>query len=192
MSSGAHHHEIDNSLNGRITHNTGVKVQRCYQCGKCSAGCPVADEMDYPPSLVLRMLQTRTPEMEEKVLRSYSIWLCLSCEMCIQRCPMEVDVPIMMDYLRGESKRLNMVNPKAKDIVSFHHAFLDSIKSTGKLFEFGVVMNYKMRTFKLFQDVTLAPTMYSKGKLHFSPEKVKNLPLISRIFSKTINKEAEK
>jgi heterodisulfide reductase subunit C len=179
------HHVVDNSLSGKILTNTEVKVQRCYQCGKCSAGCPVASDMDYPPSLILRMLQTGTPENEEKVLRSYSIWLCVTCEMCIGRCPMEVDIPIMMDYLRQESIRQNIVSPKAKDIVAFHQAFLDSIKNTGRLFEFGLIRDYKLKTFNLMQDITIAPSMYAKGKLHFIPEKIKNLSLLKRIFQKT-------
>lgn len=187
--SGHSHHVVDNTLPGKIKAETGVHANRCYQCGKCSAGCPVADEMDYPPSMIMRMLQTGTPEMEEAVLRSYSIWLCLTCEMCIQRCPMEVDIPKMMDFLRGESIRRNMVNPKANDIVKFHEAFLGSIKKTGRLHEMGLIMDYKMKTMKLMQDVTLAPTMFAKGKLHIMPEKIKDLSLLSKIFSKTIDKK---
>lgn len=85
--------------------NTGVNVARCYQCGKCSAGCATAPEMDYPPSLVLRMLQTRSEENDRKVLGSNTIWLCLNCENCIARCPQQIDIPRMMDYLREESLR---------------------------------------------------------------------------------------
>ena len=68
MSSGAHHHEEDNSLAGKVRHNTQLNAQRCYQCGKCSAGCPLAADMDYPPSMILRMLQTGDPVFEEKIL----------------------------------------------------------------------------------------------------------------------------
>jgi heterodisulfide reductase subunit C len=180
---------VDNSLSGKIKQHTDVPVQKCYQCGKCSAGCPLAEDMDYPPSLLLRMLQFGTPELEEKVLRSYTIWLCLSCEMCISRCPMEIDIPVMMDYLRQESIRQKKVNPKAKDIVRFHRAFLDSINYTGRLYEMGLIVDYKMRSFNLMQDVTIAPSMFAKGKLHLIPERIKGLPLLSRIFSKTIKKE---
>lgn len=190
MSSGAHHQE-DNSLAGKVRHNTQVHAQRCYQCGKCSAGCPLSADMDYPPSMILRMLQTGDPVYEDKILRSYTIWVCLSCEMCIQRCPMEVDIPVMMDYLRQESIRQKKVNPKAKNIVSFHKSFLDSIKYTGRLSELFLVIDYKMRSWKLMQDVILMPAMVFRGKLHFIPERIKGVKSISKIFSK-VSKEDKK
>ncbi len=192
MSSSSNHEiHVDNSLSGQILTHTEVPVQKCYQCGKCSAGCPVVSEMDYPPSLILRMLQTGTPEMEEKVLRSYSIWLCLSCEQCISRCPMEIDIPKMMDFLRQMSYRKKMVNPKAKNIVRFHKAFLDSIRTTGRLYELGLTVDYKLRSLNMTQDVALAPSMVSKGKLGMFPEMIKGTKEMARIFAKTAGLKSE-
>ncbi|MFZ4400975.1 MAG: 4Fe-4S dicluster domain-containing protein [Bacteroidales bacterium] len=187
----SHNHLIDNSLSGKIKKETGVSVARCYQCGKCSAGCPVSIDMDYPPSLLIRKLQTGMPEHEEQVLRSKSIWYCLSCEMCIARCPMEVDIPPMMDYLRQESIRLKKVNPAAKNIISFHRAFLDSIEYTGKLYEMGLIVDFKSRSLKLMQDVGLAPSMFAKGKLSILPEVVKNRKNLKQIFKNTLKNKQQ-
>ncbi|MCX6230621.1 MAG: 4Fe-4S dicluster domain-containing protein [Bacteroidetes bacterium] len=183
------HHTEDNTLAGKIKKNVGVSLVKCYQCGKCSAGCPVSGDMDYPPSLLIHKLQTGLPNHEEDVLRSKSIWYCLSCEMCIARCPMEVDIPPMMDYLRGESIRLNKANPAAKNIIKFHKAFLNSIKNTGRLYEMGLIVDYKMKSLNMMQDVTLAPTMLAKGKLKIFPEMIKNRKNIRQIFLNTINKQ---
>ena len=76
LSSTHHVHETKgemeyHSLADKIFENTGVSDERCYQCGKCSAGCPVADEMDLPPSMVMRLLQTENPANDEKVLKSH-------------------------------------------------------------------------------------------------------------------------
>ena len=62
------HH--DDSLAGLVLRDTGESVARCYQCGKCAAGCPLAVEMDLPPSQVLRLLQLALPGVRRKALRS--------------------------------------------------------------------------------------------------------------------------
>jgi len=183
------HKTLKQNLRDRVESSTGELVALCYQCGKCAAGCPLIDEMDIAPNQVLRMLQLGLPDLEEKILRSESIWLCLSCETCVSRCPKDVDLPVIMDYLRSESKQKGMVNPKAKDILSFHKAFLDSIKYLGKLSEVALIADYKMRSFHLIQDVMLAPSMMLKGKLKIIPSMLKNQEAIKKIFERTIEEE---
>lgn len=138
------------------------------------------------------MLQLDDTEMDEKVKRSLSIWLCVNCEMCIGRCPQEVDIPILMDYLRTKSLRQNKSNPKAKNIINFHRAFLDSINYTGRLYEVGLVADYKLRSGKFLQDVSIAPAMYLKGKLTLIPEMIKDRKSIKKIFNKTLKKKEDK
>ncbi|MEI6765173.1 MAG: 4Fe-4S dicluster domain-containing protein [Bacteroidota bacterium] len=183
------HHTVDNSLAGKVRSETDVSAPRCYQCGKCSAGCPMAVEMDLTPSMVLRKLQTGNIQDEDDILRSMSIWYCLNCETCIARCPQEVDIPVMMDYLRSLSIKEGKVNPKAKKILAFHKSFLDSIKLTGKLSEIVLVADYKLRTLALTQDLNNMPGMIAKGKLHFIPERVKGIKAIKNIFKNTIDKK---
>jgi heterodisulfide reductase subunit C len=167
---------------------TGINVNRCYQCGKCSAGCAVAEEMDYPPSLTMRMLQTNSLDHYHQLLDSETIWLCVSCQNCLSRCPMEIDIPRLMDYLREEAIREKRVNKKSKYILSFHRAFLDSVKYTGRLYEIGLIANYKMRTFNVFQDMDIAPKMFAKGKLPLIPERVKNQKQLNAIFKESDKK----
>jgi heterodisulfide reductase subunit C len=145
--------------------------------------------MEYPPSYLMRMLQTGDPALEKKVLRSFTIWVCLTCEMCYSRCPMSIDIPKMMDYLREKSLAEHTANPKAKEIIAFHKSFLDSINHTGRLYEIGLLVDYKMRTMKLMQDVELAPKMYVRGKLNILPEMIKDRSGMSSIFNKTIKKK---
>ena len=185
-------HDTDHPLtiSGEIRMDTGVVVNKCYQCGKCSAGCPVASEMDYPPSLVLRMLQTGEPAQMDKVLESMSIWLCVSCEMCVTRCPMEIDIPTLMDHLRQKSVKAKKTHPKAKKIIAFHQSFLDSINYTGRLYEVGLIVDYKMRSGAMMQDVATAPKMLAKGKLSLIPELIHGRKKVAAIFKKT-EKEKE-
>jgi heterodisulfide reductase subunit C len=179
------HHTERNSLAYSIEKNVEVNARKCYQCGKCSAGCPVAFDMDLPPSMVMRLLQTESPANDDKILRSNSIWLCVTCEMCLSRCPMEIDIPSMMDFLRQRSRSEKKVNRKAKNIIAFHKSFLNSIRYTGRLFELGLILDYKRQSFNLTQDISLAPRMISRGKLHFIPHMIKGRSQMSRIFKKT-------
>lgn len=176
------------SFTSTLADETGVQVNRCYQCGKCSAGCPMSDEMDMPPSVILRHLQTNNETLITKAIRSYSIWMCLSCETCLCRCPMEIETAKVMDYLRLKALQTKQVNPKAKKIVAFHKAFLSSIKRYGRLYEIGVILRYKLATKEFLKDLALAPSTFIRGKLNLFPEKVKNSKQLHTLVSKHLNK----
>jgi heterodisulfide reductase subunit C len=174
--------EKEYSLANKIMASTGVSTTRCYQCGKCSAGCPMADEMDYTSSALLRMLQTEESQNDEAILQSETIWLCLNCHMCIARCPMQVDIPKIMDFLREKTLQENKQNSKSKNIIRFHKAFNDMIKANGRSYEFGLILDFKARSKKLLQDITVAPKLLSKGKLPLLPDAPKDKKQISRIY----------
>ena len=69
----------------------------CYQCGKCSAGCPEADVMDLLPHQVVRLAQLG---LIDEILESKTIWICASCITCTARCPRGVDLAKIMEALR--------------------------------------------------------------------------------------------
>ncbi len=94
---------------------------------------------------------------------------------------MEVDLPKAMDVLRAESLRLSLVHRSAKDIVAFHTSFNNTIKRFGRLWEVGLIAEYKLRTRHFWQDVVVAPAMLRKGKLSLVPSFHKKL--VSRIFT---------
>ncbi len=177
-------------LKEKILNEINELVMKCYQCGKCAAGCPLSGEMDYTPNQILRLLQIGDPLCDDEVLRSMGIWLCLTCDTCHSRCPQEVDFPHIMDFLRSESIKRRKVHPKAKEIIAFHRSFLESIEKTGRLHEVGLIASYKLKTFNLLQDVDLAPKMFVKGKLEIFPHRIKGKEAIARIFEKAM-KEAE-
>lgn len=180
------------TLSNDILESTGVNSARCYQCGKCSAGCPLAEDMDFTSNTVMRMLQVEEADTDQELLQSKSIWLCLSCEMCIGRCPMEIDIPKVMDYLRQRSLKDGLQNKEAnKNIIPFHRSFLDMIHYTGRSYEVGLVVDYKLRSKDFLQDLTLVPAMLSHGKLPLIPETVKDRKNIKDIFKKSKKKSNE-
>lgn len=75
---------------------SGQSLLACNQCGKCSAGCPVAFSMDVLPSQVIRLAQLGIQD----VLESQTIWTCAACLTCVSRCPKGIDLPRVMEALR--------------------------------------------------------------------------------------------
>jgi heterodisulfide reductase subunit C len=75
---------------------SGENLLACNQCGKCSAGCPVAFGMDILPSQVIRLAQLGIQD----VLKSETIWTCAACLTCVSRCPKAIDLPRLMEAIR--------------------------------------------------------------------------------------------
>jgi len=86
----------------RIEKAAGQKLMACYQCGKCSAGCPMAEHMDILPNQMIRMAQLG---MQEQLLASKAIWLCVSCMTCNSRCPKEIKIAEVIEALRTTELR---------------------------------------------------------------------------------------
>ena len=168
------------TLAAEIHDATGVNAATCYQCGKCSAGCPMASESDLRPHQVMRRVVSGS---RERALQDESIWLCLTCETCSARCPNDCDPARVIDAVRELSIEAGSAD-MPRTISAFHKAFLEQIRSNGRLHEFGMVMDYKLRSGELMKDVTSAPGMLTRGKLSFRAERIEALDEIRRIFEK--------
>ena len=84
------------SFKERVEELSGENLDLCFQCGACSGGCPMTQEMDLLPSKVIRMAQLGL----EEVLESTTIWTCMTCFSCEVRCPRGIDVANVMEALR--------------------------------------------------------------------------------------------
>ena len=163
-----------------VEDRSGESVSRCYQCMKCTSGCPLAFAMDFTPSQVMRMIQLG---LEEELLESLTVWVCASCQTCTTRCPNDIDIAHVMDTLRqlsGESE----VPAAEQKIVKFHRAFLDSIRRHGRLFELGMVGRYKLISMDFFGGARIGMEMVRKGKLKFLPAGIKAKREVRRMFDK--------
>lgn len=93
----------------RVQTLSGQNLLQCYQCGRCSAGCPVVEEMDIVPSEVIRLLQLG---QIHAVLNSKTIWTCASCLQCASRCPKGVEFSNICDALRAIVLRTRLSTPR--------------------------------------------------------------------------------
>jgi heterodisulfide reductase subunit C len=81
----------------------GERFLRCFSCGTCVAGCPVAGRTEqYNPRRIVRMALLG---MREKVLSSRFVWLCSTCYTCYERCPQDVHIPELMNAIRNIAVR---------------------------------------------------------------------------------------
>ena len=164
-----------------VKQKSGENPSVCYQCLKCTAGCPTAPYMDIRPHSIVRMIQMG---MKKEVLGSGAIWFCVYCQTCGTRCPNKIHIGILMDALR-EMAVEEGIPAKEKNIHLFHEAFIQSVRRGGRAHEVTMLMDYVMRSRNLMTG-SLIPgvRLFLKGKFPLLPSFVKGRQEIKRIFEK--------
>jgi heterodisulfide reductase subunit B len=147
-----------------IQQATGQNVFLCYQCDKCSSGCPLAESMDLLPHQVMRAIQLG----DEGVLESKTIWLCAACQTCTTRCPQGLDIAGIMDALRIEARRQGLP-PALPEVDKFSQLFLRNIGLLGRLYEVGLMAGLNLATGQPLKDVGMGVEMLKRGKLKLIP-----------------------
>jgi heterodisulfide reductase subunit C2 len=170
-----------------VERRSGTAVNACFQCHKCSTGCPIGPDMDLLSSQVMRLIHLGA---DKEVLESQAIWLCASCEACTTRCPQGIDIAAVMDALRimAVERKSAVPDNHGKE---FNRSFLKSVRNHGRVFEVGMLAAYKLRCLDLFSDVDKAPQMFLKGKLSLLPKRSSNVQQVREMFQRA-KKEDEK
>ncbi len=81
----------------KISEVADQNLYSCYQCGKCTAGCPVVSLMEIPPNEVIRLTQLGKLD---RIFDANTIWVCAACLTCSVRCPRGVNIAETMEALR--------------------------------------------------------------------------------------------
>ena len=168
------------ALRDAVEELCGVDLSLCYQCKKCSGGCPVAAFTRSRPSEIMRRLHLGAGD---ELLASDLIWTCVSCETCSARCPMGIDVAAVMDALRRLAVERGAPKP-AGDVPLFNRAFLKTVQTFGRAYEIGLITGYKLGTGKLMNDAEKFPAMLKKGKIALLPPGGGDRKTVKRIFKK--------
>jgi len=86
----------------------GKTILYCYQCGTCSAGCPVVSALEFMPHQIIRMTLLG---LKKEVLETSTLWLCAACYLCNERCPQGVEISNVFFSLKNMAAQ-NQIMPK--------------------------------------------------------------------------------
>jgi heterodisulfide reductase subunit C len=154
------------------------QAQACFQCRKCTNGCPVTFAMDLYPDEVIRLVLLG---QRESVLRCETIWVCAACETCTTRCPNEVKIAELMDCLKEMAVQDGRPCPQPQ-ILTLHKTFLNNLKKRGRIFEGTLLPIYMLRSGELrrkwnegswLDEIKLGGKMLRKRRLALFPKTIK-------------------
>jgi len=159
---------INSGLAQKIKAELGENVYLCYQCVKCTSGCPVGKYFDWQPNQIMRAVQLG---QEDIALEAETPWLCASCQTCTTRCPQDLDIARIMDFLTREALDRG-IDPPIKEVDNFNNAFLREVRLWGRSYELGLMAELKLRnicTHPITEDLDLGFKMIARNKFPFFP-----------------------
>jgi heterodisulfide reductase subunit C2 len=180
----------DYSFAEELEKNGSFQALACFQCRKCTNGCPVTFAMDLFPDEVIRMVILG---QKEKVLTCKTIWICAACETCTTRCPNEVRIAELMDQLKEMAVQENISCPEPQ-VLRLHESFLNNIKKRGRVFETTFLPAYFLRSGEilrrwkagsLWSELGLGWRLLTKGRMPLRPSKNKGLKEIIRMIDQS-------
>ncbi len=161
-------------LSQLIAELSGENIYRCYQCQRCTNGCPFAEFFDIPPHELIRRLQFG---QDDVCLTAKTTWLCAACQTCNTRCPQDIDVARVFDIVKIEAQERGL-KPAAFPVKAFYDAGMRNIRWFGRLYELGLMAELYGKMFfrgelnlrRLFsKDLPMALRMLRAGKLKIFP-----------------------
>ncbi|MBU4491908.1 MAG: 4Fe-4S dicluster domain-containing protein [Euryarchaeota archaeon] len=161
----------------------GKKLPTCMQCGICAGSCPVSHEMDYNPRQLVRMVQLG---LKKEVLNSNTIWICTTCFSCSVRCPRGIRPTELMESLKPIAIAEGIKNKNAK----FADVFSEVVKKNGRASEFLLISKYSLREPEMIKQAPFGLSLFSKGKLPLTIDKMENTRELDTIFR--LGEKAEK
>lgn len=170
----------------KIASRSRVKIHECYQCGKCSAGCPMAHTMDIMPRQLVQYMKLG---MMDEILESRTIWMCAACHTCVERCPHNIDIPSLMEYSRQEAKRKNIVS--VKEVDKFNTIFLENVHVLGKSQEVVLEGLYNVTTGNLLQNMESVPHMLKTKMVRPEINTVKNRREVTDLMDRAKKEDAK-
>lgn len=170
----------ENSFLIEMEETIGIALSGCYQCFRCTNGCPAARDMDIVPHRIIGYIISGE---RERVLSSTALWECLQCAICSIRCPNGIDVARTFAALRRMSVESGLA--AQTDIHDFDTLMIESIVRHGRVYELGTVMRYRMARKELFKDYPMGIGMIRKRRIGLFPHNAADMKNIRSIIRKT-------
>ncbi|MBP1720975.1 MAG: putative heterodisulfide reductase, subunit, partial [Deltaproteobacteria bacterium] len=153
--------EIDSALQRELKEKIDIDIETCLECGKCSGGCSNGHIFDYTPRKIVQLVKLGD---EETLAGMDALWICLSCQLCLDRCPSGIDIPRILDYLR-EKAVTRGVKASRPDVHLFMELMLEEARDKGRVSEVPLMIRFKRKTGQYLKDAGLGFKMFLKGKL---------------------------
>lgn len=169
---------VDFAFLHEVEERSGQPVATCYQCRKCTAGCPTAYLMEYDPARIVHQVQMGE---REALLASQAIWMCVGCETCGTRCPNRICIGRVNDALRQMAVEAGAAIGERR-VYQFHRAFLNNIRYFGRVHELSMTVEYKLRSMDLLSNLDFGVKLIRAGKLPILPQPIAGRDQIARLF----------
>jgi heterodisulfide reductase subunit C len=166
---------------------TPTRLALCIQCGTCGGSCPSAADMDHTPRQLFAMVRAG---MRDTVLRSNTPWMCVSCHLCVIRCPQEIRIPEVMGVLKAMADREGTTPGSAAP--DFSRTFVSNIHRYGRSYEIGLVARHYLRHYPL-RLPSMAPagiSMLAKGRMGFGIHRIRGMDQLNAILDRAGELEA--
>ena len=170
-----------------IAEEAGVNLKDCYQCGKCTAGCPLAGGMDLMPREVIRYLQLGAIDV---VLDAKTPWICAQCVVCSSRCPQNVDICSTMRAVRLASKGAGRRPVPEADI--FDDEFIANVRAHGISNEQYLAASYNVKSGHLTQDMGNAVRMLKRGMVGVAMKNIKGRDDVATLIDRARDADAKR
>lgn len=159
----------------------GERLRSCLQCGTCGGSCPSGPDMDHTPRGLFGMIAAG---MEDDVLHANTMWRCVSCYYCTERCPKQIPVTDLMYTLKQMAIRAGVDGDD--DGPALARTFTSLVRKYGRSFEFGLASRYYLRN-KPVQLLRMGPlglSMLRHGRLLLTPARIRQIDQLQQIIGK--------
>lgn len=148
----------------------GGDLRQCIQCGTCAGSCPNASKMEFTPREVVAMVRAG---LMEEVLRSNSMWFCVSCYLCTLRCPRGIHLTDIMYDLKQLAIR-HRLTKKGGRTSNLARAFVENVNKHGRVFELGLLVTYFQRIdpWGAVRQIPLGLKLLSRGRLPLRAQEI--------------------